>query len=366
MNMMIPDKRALCVSENASQSLHNLTALRGSLVRDSQAWSRYLDETIVLFGQETDVCFGGHNWPVWGTDAVLRFLSEQRDLYAYLHDQTILKMSQGLTGIEIAEELHLPVGLDTAWHAQSFYGSLNQNVKSIYQRYMGWYDGNPAHLWEHPPVAASQRYVSCMGGAEDVLRKAAEYEKDQDFRFAATLLNHLVFAQPTHDEAKTRLADLYERLAWSQMCAPWRDSYLVAALELRTGPPQPGGAPATDGVLAAANIEQILSSLAVRIDGSRAQYMSVDLELQITDGHVNERLFRVFISHGALIQRKLPCSHSAASPRCLLTKRQLLHLVLTGNVAEDMQEQGDEAMVQLQQLAGLIQLPRSNFNIVTP
>ena len=172
MNFLFPDRRALCMAENATHNLHNLLTLRGALVRDPRIWARYLNEAILLFGDRADVAFASHHWPTWGHDKVIRFLSEQRDLYAYLHDQSLRMLNQGYTGLEIAELIQLPPALERAWHARGYYGSVSHNVKAIYQRYMGWFDGNPASLWRHPPEAAARRYVDCLGGTDAVVAKA--------------------------------------------------------------------------------------------------------------------------------------------------------------------------------------------------
>ncbi len=156
MNFYFPDRRALCLAENATHNLHNLLTLRGAEVRDARNWSRYISEAIEIFAHESDVAFASHHWPTWGTDELIQFLTQQRDLYAYLHDQTLRQINQGLVGTEIAEDFRMPPALDAAWHTHGYYGSVSHNVKAIYQRYLGWYDGNPAHLWQHtrrrPPV----------------------------------------------------------------------------------------------------------------------------------------------------------------------------------------------------------------------
>jgi alkyl sulfatase BDS1-like metallo-beta-lactamase superfamily hydrolase len=156
MNFLFPGRRALCMAENATHNLHNLLTLRGALVRDPRIWARYLTEAILAFGDRTDVAFASHHWPTWGHDRVIRFLSEQRDLYGYLHDQSLRLLNQGYTGMEIAEMMELPPALERACHARGYYGSVSHNVKAIYQRYMGWFDGNPASLWKHPPAEAAR------------------------------------------------------------------------------------------------------------------------------------------------------------------------------------------------------------------
>ena len=156
MNFHFPDHRLLCMAENATHNLHNTLTLRGALVRDPHAWAHFLDESIELFGAETDMLFASHHWPTWGPDRAVRFLSEQRDLYGYLHDQSVRLLNRGFTGPEIAEQLELPPALAQRWHTRGYYGSMSHNAKAVYQRYMGWYDGNPAHLWPHPPEAAGE------------------------------------------------------------------------------------------------------------------------------------------------------------------------------------------------------------------
>ena len=194
------------------RSLHNIFTLRGAVVRDPHAWARYLTEAIELFGGRADVVFASHHWPTWGRERVLEFLGLQRDLYAYLHDQTMRLINQGHTGAEIAEQFQLPPALQRAWHTHGYYGSVSHNVKAIYQRYMGWYDGNPARLWQHPPQEAAKRYVAFMGGADVVMDKARASYQEGDLRWAAQVLDHVVFAEPGHQAARALLADVLEQL----------------------------------------------------------------------------------------------------------------------------------------------------------
>ena len=202
MNFYFPDHRALCLAENATHNLHNLLTLRGAQVRDPRIWSRYLAEAMELFANQSDVAFASHHWPTWGAHNIVTYLAGQRDLYAYLHDQTLRLMNQGYVGAEIAEMLEMPPGLDAAWHTHGYYGSVNHNVKAIYQRYLGWYDGNPAHLWLHPPVAAAERYVQVIGGVDATVAKAISFLEKGDLRFAAELASHAVFAAPDSETAR--------------------------------------------------------------------------------------------------------------------------------------------------------------------
>ncbi|WP_369260715.1 alkyl/aryl-sulfatase [Streptomyces sp. R35] len=363
MNLLLRDQRALCVAENATHTLHNLLTLRGALVRDARVWARYLDETIDVFGDAYDVAFASHHWPTWGRENVVRFLGEQRDLYAYLHDQTLRLLNNGLTGPEIAEELRLPPDLENSWHARGYYGSVSHNVKAVYQRYMGWYDGNPAHLWEHPPVELARRYVEVAGGTEQALAKARTYADGGDLRFAATLLNHVVFADPSNTAAKEALAGVYDRLGHGAENGTWRNFYLTAALELREGPAGSDLDTAGSEIASALTVSMLLDSLAVRIDGPRAWNEHLTLDFVVID---EQRRHRVNLHHGALTHRSMPVHHTPkphAGLTLILTRPELRGL-LAGQGLAGIETDGDTEL--LARLLSYASEPDKAFPVVTP
>ncbi|HWE13953.1 MAG TPA: alkyl sulfatase dimerization domain-containing protein, partial [Solirubrobacteraceae bacterium] len=235
MNFLFPERRALCMAENVTHNLHNVLTLRGAVVRDPHVWSRYLDQAIELFADEADVLFAQHHWPRWGQDRIVELLAKQRDLYGYIHDQTVRLINKGWVAGEIAEELELPPGLDREWHCRGYYGSLSHNVKAVYQRYLGWFDGNPAHLWTHPPQAAGERYVALAGGADALLSHARAAFERGDYRWVAEVVNHLVFANPDNTEARELQARALEQLAYGAENGTWRNFFLMGAQELREG-----------------------------------------------------------------------------------------------------------------------------------
>ncbi|MFF1677461.1 alkyl/aryl-sulfatase [Streptomyces sp. NPDC058256] len=364
MNFLFPERRALCMAENATHNMHNILTLRGAVVRDARIWARYLDEAIDFFGDTYDVAFASHHWPTWGRDNVIRFLAEQRDLYAYMHDQTLRMLNNGLTGTEIAEEMRLPPALEQSWHARGYYGSLSHNVKAVYQRYMGWYDGNPAHLWEHPPVELARRYVDLAGGAEWALAKARAYADEGDLRFAATLLNHVVFAEPENTEAKETLAGVYDRLGQGSENGPWRNFYLTAAMELRKGAGHVSIDTANAEMASALTVSMLLDSLAVRIDGPRAWDDRLTLDLVVID---EQRRHRVNLHNGALTHRAMPVHHTPkphAGLTLILTRAELLG-VLAGKGLTGIETDGDpELLARLLSYAS--EPPDKAFPVVTP
>ncbi len=283
MNFYFPDFRALCMAENATHNLHNIVTLRGALVRDAHAWAGFLDESIAMFAAESDVSFASHHWPTWGSDNIVDYLAKQRDLYAYLNDQTLRYLNRGFTGAEIAEMIELPPSLASSWHCRGYYGSVSHNVKAVYQRYMGWFDGNPAHLWPHPPEQAAVRYVEFMGGADAVLAKAERSYAEGDYRWVAEVVNHVVFADPTNVAARELLARTYTQMGYAQENATWRNFFLTGAQELRGSNVEgPAGQNAL-ALMAHISVTQVFDAIAIRIDGRKAAEMRFSINWTITD-----------------------------------------------------------------------------------
>ncbi|WP_127472724.1 alkyl/aryl-sulfatase [Microbacterium sulfonylureivorans] len=298
MHFYFPDRKALCMAENATHTLHNLLTLRGALVRDPHIWAQYLSEAIETWGDEAEVVFASHHWPTWGRDDILEFLGLQRDLYAYLHDQTLRLINKGLTGSEIAEEFRMPPALEAAWHTHGYYGSVSHNVKAIYQRYMGWYDGNPARLWQHTPEAAATRYVEFMGGADAVVEKARASFESGDLRWTAQVLDHVVFAEPDHVGAKALLAEALTRLGFGSENGTWRAAFLAGAQELTTGNFGTPTATSSADILGALPPELLLDAIAIQIDGPKAWDLDIATRWHFPD---TGQTFRVTLRNGVFV-----------------------------------------------------------------
>ncbi|MFE4214235.1 alkyl/aryl-sulfatase [Streptomyces sp. NPDC056844] len=361
MNFLFPDHRALCMAENASHTLHNILTLRGALVRDARIWAHYLTEALVLFQGKADVLFASHHWPTWGEQELTGYLTTQRDVYAYLHDQTLRLLNAGLTGPEIAEEITLPPALEKSWAVRGYYGSVSHNVKAVYQRYMGWFDGNPAHLWEHPPTETARRFAADYGGVDALVARGLHYASGDDLRFAATLLNHAVFAEPGHGGAREALASVYDRLGHGAENATWRNFYLTAAMELR-------GTLATTGidltnpeVAMALNVDQIIDSLAIRIDGPRAWDTALTMAWHVTD---RDRTWYLTLSNGALTYRSAGGKPTTPADLTLTLTTPQLFAVLAGHGLDGAGVHGDPGV--LDRLTALLDTPDPDFAVVTP
>lgn len=376
MNIYFPDYETLHIAENCTHTLHNILTLRGAKVRDALAWANYLTESIELFGDRTKVMVAAHHWPTWGKAAILEMLESQRDMYKFLNDQVLQKLNQGYTIVEIGNMMKLPPSLNDKWYNQSYYGTVNHNSKAVYQRYIGWFDGVPAHLHPLDPVEEGKKYVEYMGGADALLKKAqADFDRGE-YRFVATAVNNLVFADPTNLAAKALLADAYEQMGYQATSAPWRGFYLTGAQELRNGVailPNPNAGSAD--TLAAMSMEQFLAYICILIDADKAADVFVELRLDLNpDDHYKDAETYVLRLKNAVLVFT-PYDDRAEAPKVdatLTTTRSTLNRIIGGEIDfadaindRSLKIRGDSGAVTL--FGSVLVAPfNPMFNIVTP
>lgn len=366
MNFYLPQLRAVFMAENANLTMHNLLPPRGALVRDAKAWADYLTESIRLFGDKSDFLFAAHGIPRFSREEILDFLSKHRDAYKFLHDQTVRLMNAGLTASEIAEVLKLPDVLAKQWYNRGYYGTMSHNSKAVYQRYMGWYDGNPANLWPLPPEAAAKRYVEAMGGAEAVLDRAKSAVEAGDYRWAATLLNHAVFADETDRAAREMLASVYTQLAYQAEAGTWRNIYLTGAQELLHGVAKLPPALFSQDLVAATPTSMLLDFAAVRVNPERAVARPFLLNIELTD---RQERHLITVQNGVLVHEQGIHDPKAAATARLALKDFLMTIFLKVPVGVlvakgDIRIDGDRAVYDA--LVDLIEPVDANFPIVTP
>ncbi|WP_235681213.1 alkyl/aryl-sulfatase [Tomitella gaofuii] len=375
MNFHLPRWRALCLAENAAHTLHNLYTLRGAPVRDAAAWSFHLGEAAELFAAESDVMFLQHHWPVRGSARIAEFLACQQDLYKYLHDQTLRLAAHGLTMEEIAEELTLPAALERFWPGRGYYGTVRHNAKAVYQRYLGWFDGNPAHLDRHPPAAAARRYVEFMGGADAVLERARRSFDEGDYRWVAEVVGHVVFADPDDAVARALQADAFEQLGYQSESTAWRNVYLSGARELRHGRAERRGrGSAARDVLGAMTTDMLLDYVAIRLDGPAAADRRITLLLEVADTGETRlvRLRRGALTRTARVAGAAPTPGDAGiDAHIRLARADLAMLAFGAADAGDAFDDGRIAVMAgsgdaVATLFGLCDVLRPDFPIVTP
>lgn len=326
--MYYPRFKVLNMAEVATHNFHNLLPLRGTEVRDALAWSKHLGEAVDTFGDKSEVVIAQHHWPVFGKERVRNFLTSQRDLYKYEHDQTVRLMNQGFTAPEIAEQLELPASLADEWENRGYYGTVRHNAKAIYQKYLGWYDDNPANLDPLPPVEAAKKYVAYMGGADAVMRRARADFKNGEYRFVAEVANKLVFADPSNQEARDLAADAYEQLGYLAESATWRNAYLFAAFELRHGTTKVGrGQALNPETVKSIPTEMLFDLLGVQLNGPKADGRHIVINWNFTDA---ETSFVLTLEHSALTYSAN--KHDAAADASLTLSRDALDRIMLRRV----------------------------------
>ncbi|NVN87899.1 MAG: MBL fold metallo-hydrolase [Rhodopseudomonas sp.] len=271
MIMYFPQFKLLNMAEDATHNMHNLYTIRGAEIRDGRLWSKYIAEAIERYGDNTEIVIAQHHWPIWGNARIVGFLKKQRDLYKFIHDQTVRLLNQGLTSTEIAEQLKLPPSLAGDWASRGYYGTLSHNAKAVYQFYLGWYDANPADLNPLPRAESAKKQVEYMGGAAAVLQRARDDYKAGQYRWVASVMSQLVFADPTNKEARALGADALEQLGYQSEAATWRNAYLLGAQELRNGAPKATASTANADLLKGVSIDLAFDFLGVRLNAAKAE-----------------------------------------------------------------------------------------------
>ena len=283
MVFYFPQFKALCMSEITSHHLHNLYTPRGAQVRDALAWAAQINESIDLFGDRLEVEFASHHWPIWGRQEAIEYLKKQRDMYKYIHDQTLRLANHGYIKEEIAEQIKLPESLGKEFYNRDYYGTVHHNARAVYVKYLGFFDGNPATLYPLPPTEVATRYLEFMGGADAIVEKARGCFDAGDYRWVAEVLNHVVMAEPDHFNARALQADTLEQLGYQSESGPWRNFYLCGALELRQGLPKGAAFGATASMAKSMPLENLYQTMAVRLNGPNADGLVIHLNLDFTD-----------------------------------------------------------------------------------
>jgi len=368
MHMFYPELGVLNMAENACPLLHNFIPLRGAVARDPRIWAKYIGDAIAMYAPHTGILIGQHHWPVWGRAAIVDYLEAQRDLYKHIHDQTLRYMNKGWRPAEIAEAIDLPPGLAERWSVRGYYGTVNHNVKAVYQRYLSWYDGNPCNLHPLPPAPTARKFVEYMGGAAAAIARArADFAKGE-FRWVAQVMKEVVYAEPANKEARELCADALEQMGYQAESATWRNAFLYGAQELRHGVFQmPARATMGADTLAGLATDVFFDAMAVRLDPAKAAGQSMVLNWHFTDRA--EKLV-LTLKHCTLTHRMGQWSEEAAAS-VTTTRATLDAIILHKTTAPEammscaLRIDGDASRFAL--LFGMLEQPTGfMFDILTP
>jgi alkyl sulfatase BDS1-like metallo-beta-lactamase superfamily hydrolase len=298
MNTYFPDKKLLWMAENVTGTFHNIYTLRGAPVRDALRWSKYINEALHLFGKEAEVMFASHHWPRWGNERIREVLRGQRDLYANINNQSLHLANEGVTINQVHNVYKTPKGIEQQWYNRGYHGSPEHNSRAVINRFLGYWDANPATLIPLSPADSAPLYVEMMGGAEKIMAKGKKLHDDGEYLRAQEILNKLVLAEPQNQPAKDLLADVYEQIGYQQENPGLRNSYLAGAFELRSGIPE-GEIVDSSGpdVVRAMSTELFLDFLGIRMDPDKAADMAFTINLITPD---NGEKFIVELSNSTL------------------------------------------------------------------
>ncbi len=368
MMIYFPQFKMFDSAELACATLHNVLTLRGAQARDAKQWAYYLNEALDLFGDKTEVIIAQHNWPHWGQENVVNFLKGQRDVYKFIHDQTLRLANLGYTMNEIAEMIELPKSLSQEWYLRGNYGTVSHDVKAVYQKYLGWYDSNPSNLNPLPPAETAKKAVEYMGGPEAVMVKARQDFEKGEYRWVAQVMNQVVFAYPDNVEARNLLADTLDQLGYQAESASWRNEYLTGAYELRNGadPGDGSGGSASPDSLKAMTMPMFFDYMGVRLNGPKAEGKRIVINWNFSD--VGEQ-YLINLENSALTYL---VNRQAAQPDATVTMTRATFdriaigettfpkAILSGEIKID----GNS--LKFLDLLGMMDTFKGGFNIVTP
>ncbi|EAN4943861.1 MBL fold metallo-hydrolase [Salmonella enterica] len=324
MHFYIPALKALCTAENATHTLHNFYTLRGAKTRDTSKWTEYLNETLDMWGNQAEVLFMPHTWPVWGNQHINDYIGKYRDTIKYIHDQTLHLANQGYTMNEIGDMIKLPKNLENNWASRGYYGSVSHNARAVYNYYLGYYNGNPADLHPYGQVEMGKRYVKALGGSAHAINLARDAYRQGDYRWAAELLKQVIAANPGDQVAKNLQADTFEQLGYQAESATWRGFYLTGAKELREGVHKFNhGTTDSPDTIKGMTVEMLFDYMAVRLDSSKAAGKDISLNFNLSDGdNLNLTLENSVLNYRQRLQPRTDAS--------FYMSRTDLHDVLTG------------------------------------
>ena len=367
MFFYVPEYKALCTAEDAVHNLHNIYSLRGAKLRNPLNWSKALKAALDKWGEEVEVLYAPHHWPVWGNANVNTYLENQSLAYKYINDQTLRLANKGYTIEEVAEMIELPEELAHQWYLRGYYGTVNHGVKATYVKNFGWFDGNPALLHRLPQEEAAKRYVEAMGGADAVLSKAQKAFAEGDYRWVAELLNHLVFADPNNQQARNLEADALEQMGYQAEAGTWRNWFLTAAKELRDGVAKPPIVKmAVPDMIAVMPLDMYFDYLGMRFNGPQAAGKSYTFNLDFSD---TSEQYVLVLKYGVLDYIKNQNLPEATAT--LKLERDTLNKIILGetNLKEaisvgSVNVEGDRAAVE--DFIDLLDIFDPYYNLITP
>jgi alkyl sulfatase BDS1-like metallo-beta-lactamase superfamily hydrolase len=187
----IPKYKAAFIGDNFYASFPNIYTLRGTKPRWALDYVNSLNKVLAL---KPEIVLPSHGTPIIGNSEIVKQLTRYRDAIQYVHDETVKGMNAGKDVWTLMNEIKLPPDLDVG----EGYGKLSWSVRGIYEGYAGWFDLNPATMYEKPASSVYPDVVKLAGGPDAVAKLAMERAQAGQAVEALHLCDIALAADPNH------------------------------------------------------------------------------------------------------------------------------------------------------------------------
>lgn len=296
----LPDEGVLLPGDNVYKAFPNLYTIRGTAHRDVRQWIASLDVMRVL---EPEHLVMSHTRPVSGRETIAEILTAYRDAIQFVHDQTVRGMNLGLGPDELVERVQLPTSLREHPFLQELYGTVEWSVRSIFQGYLGWFDGDAATLSPAAPRERAAGYAALAGGPDELLAAARQQLESGHAAFAAELASHVLRLRSGDEDASALKASALRMLGRAQTSPNGRNFYLTQALELEGRVEVLVDVEVTDAaaqVLEAIPIGRFIEAMPVNLDPAKVGGAELRVGLEFTDEDV---AFGIHVRRGIAVVR---------------------------------------------------------------
>lgn len=371
-----PQYHVLFLGDNAMGTLHNTYTMRGARVRDANLWGELFYRLYVSYGDEAEAVFQGHGVPHIKQqnrpDNLKKYLLDHAAAYKYTSDQALLMANKGYNLTQIGRELEIPETIQRTWYIRPHYGHYSFNARGAYQRYLGFYDGNPVNLLPLEAQEMAKKIVEYTGSVEQVLENAKEDYEKGEYQWVATVTNYLVFLNPQNLEARYLCADALEQLGYQAESGLWRNAYLSGALELRN----PKAAESQEirymdnrDVMPYVSPELVLDHMGINFDGSKALHLDEYFWFKVLPEKPGdeEEYHRIHIYKGTLLHvRAEQADVKPEDTVVTVAKTELYLLAVKKYDRKHKQEERAERILDLLESYVVDTSKYRNFNLIEP